>query len=70
MYAFVHADTFVSGVHGNEESRHVMQLSQLALQLMLAVQKLSEKDLGEAKDWPQVRAGLHTGEEGAGGAVL
>lgn len=57
----IHIDTFVSGVHGNEECNHVIQLSQLALQLMLAIENLSEMDLGGVKDFPQVRVGLHTG---------
>lgn len=53
----------MSGVHGNEDSRHVTQLSKLALQLMLAVQNLSKKEVGGANVQPQVRVGLHTGGE-------
>lgn len=60
----------MSGVHGNEDSRHVTQLSKLALQLMLAVQNLSEKEVGGANDRPQVRVGLHTGGKGRPEQVL
>ena len=57
------ADVFVSGVHDNEDSCHVTQLSKLALQLMMAVKNLSKKEVGRANKRSQVRVGLHTGRE-------